>query len=130
MKNVYRIIIFSILIIGIFSVLAFADEPNDLSADFDLREIISQDSSQEIAISLKAAPVTPNTSNGFHKVIISLLGNYEPITVDYEYRQGSSSYTSHNITTAPDWSWVCSAAIFALVLLCTFKFLGGIFKHD
>lgn len=153
-KNYVSKIAFFCCFIAMFSVLSFADsndtssggtlvdpvviEKTDLTDLIDaIKEsnvpvIIEKESvvDEPIKIEAKASPVTPSTSNGFHNVIISLLGNYEPITVDYEYRQGSSSYTSHSITTAPDWSWICSAAIFAIVLFCTFRFIGGIFKHD
>lgn len=135
------------------SVLSFADSPSssgdgtivdpviiektDLTDLIDaIKEsstpiIIEKENQEEpVKIEAKAAPVTPSTTNGFHNVIINLLGNYEPITVDYEYRTGSSTYTSHSITTAPDWSWIASAAIFGIVIFCVFRFLGGLFRRD
>lgn len=124
-----HVFLFSILLILLLSVSAFADEPTDLPS-FSAQDQIEKQEGEIVEVTLKAAPVTPSTANGFHSVILSLLGNYEPVTVDYEYRSGNNTYYSHNITTAPDWSWICSAAIFGLVIFCTFRFIGGIFKHD
>lgn len=140
MRRFRHVFCISFVLVFVFSCSVFASELGDLPTltlgdkisseeeQSDLEKVINLD--EEFSILAKAAPVTPSTSNGFHSVIISLLGNYEPITVDYEYRQGSNTYVSHNITTDPDWSWICSAAIFALVIFCTFRFIGGIFKHD
>ena len=58
-------------------------------------------------------------TSGFHAVILSLLGDYNPIVKDYTY-QSSQGYTSHSIEITPDWSWICSAAIFALIIFCVF----------
>lgn len=120
-----------ILCLSLFCGVAFADSPSDLLSDQDPEYINSEVfKEKEVTVELKANPVTPNNSNGFHSVLLTLLGNYEPVTVDYTYTSGGSSYTSHNITTDPDWSWICSAAIFGLVIFCTFRFIGGIFRHD
>lgn len=125
-KRIYRVVILTILCISIFVFYVFADSPDDLLPVSPV-ETFTQETSIE-SVSLMASPVTPNTSNGFHKVIIQLLGNYEPITVDYEYRTGNNTYTTHNINTAPDWSWICSCAIFGLVIYCVFRLIGSVFS--
>lgn len=124
-----KIFIFILCLIFVFSscVSAFGeslDTPIDISID-DLPISDSYD-----VISLKANPVTPNNSNGLHKIIIQLIGNYEPVTVDYTYYQGSSSYQYHDIQTSPDWSWICSCGIFALVIFSVFRLIGFLFRKD
>lgn len=117
-----------ILCFSLFCGIAWADSPTDLLSDQDPEYINEQVFTDEkVLTEVKASPVTPSTTNGFHNIIISLLGNYEPITVDYTY-SSSQGYTSHSIDTSPDWSWICSAIIFLCVLFCTFKFIGGIFS--
>lgn len=136
MKRISYVCVFVFLFISVFTNFVFADEPTDIITNSGglspLQESLIEKENEglnlnaEFTVQAKASPVTPSTSNGFHSVIISLLGNYEPITVDYEYRQGSNTYVSHNITTDPDWSWIASAVIFALVLYCVFRFIGGL----
>lgn len=131
MKRFCHVFLFSFLFVVLLSVGVFADSPTSF-IDVRAVDIIDSEASsqvQDVSVSLKASPVTPSTSNGFHKVVIQLLGNYEPITVDYTYRQGSSSYESHSINTAPDWSWICSCAIFGLVIFCVFRLIGGLLSR-
>lgn len=124
-KRIFCLVFITVLCINLFMVSVYADSPNDL-LDFSAREILENQEGEIVEVTLRASPVTPSTSNGFHSVILSLLGNYEPVTVDYEYRTGNNTYYSHNITTAPDWSWICSAGIFALVVFCVLRIIGSI----
>lgn len=71
--------------------------------------------------------ISANETSGFHAVILSLLGDYNPIVKDYVY-QTSQGYSSHSIEITPDWSWICSAAIFALIIFCVFRLIGGLFS--
>lgn len=71
--------------------------------------------------------ISASDTSGFHAVILGLLGDYNPIVKDYTY-QSSQGYTSHSIEIQPDWSWICSAAIFALIIFCLFRLIGGIFS--
>lgn len=69
--------------------------------------------------------VTPNDANGFKKVLLQLFGNYEMITKEYTYTS-NNGYTSKQVTTESDYPWMISAAIFAIVLYCLFRLLGGV----
>lgn len=71
--------------------------------------------------------ISASQTSGFHAVILGLLGDYNPIVKDYTY-QSTQGYTSHSIEIQPDWSWICSAAIFALIIFCLFRLIGGIFS--
>ena len=72
-------------------------------------------------------PVTPNNSNGFKAVVLQLLGNYDPIIAEYSYTN-TQGYVSYIREVQPDYVWMCSTAIFAIVLFCLFRFLGGLTK--
>lgn len=74
------------------------------------------------------APMTPTNTNGFQAVVLGLLGNYNPVVLEYAYTN-SNGYTSYVREVQPDYSWMCSAAIFAIVLFCLFRLLGGLIKR-
>ena len=71
--------------------------------------------------------ISASDTSGFHAVILGLLGDYNPIVKDYTYTS-TQGYTSHSIDIQPDWSWICSAAIFALIIFCLFRLIGGFFS--
>lgn len=71
------------------------------------------------------APVTPSNSNGFKAVLVGLLGNYDPVVVEYQY-QSSNGYYSYLREIQPDYAWMCGAAIFLVVIFCIFRILGGV----
>lgn len=81
-------------------------------------ELVSVTSSQQ--------RISASDTTGFKAVMLSILGDYETTITDYEYRTGSSNYTSHSINIERDWSWICSCGVFALLLYCTFRSIGGI----
>lgn len=73
--------------------------------------------------------VSASDSNGFKAVLLGLLGDYETVITDYEYRTGNNTYTSHSIQIERDWAWICSAAVLAVVLFCVFRIIGGLFTR-
>lgn len=73
--------------------------------------------------------VRPQDANGFKAVMLSLLGDYETVITDYTYQSGSSGYYSHSIQIERDWSWICSSAVFALVIFCVFRCIGTLLKR-
>lgn len=78
----------------------------------------------DVNILTSVAPVTPSNSNGFKAVLIGLLGNYDPVVVEYQY-QSSNGYYSYLREIQPDYAWMCGAAIFLVILFCIFRMLGG-----
>lgn len=71
------------------------------------------------------APVTPSNTSGLKSVLLSILGNYDPIVAEYQY-VGSGSYNNYIREIQPDYVWLASAAIFAILLYCTWRLLGGL----
>lgn len=71
------------------------------------------------------APVTPSNTSGLKSVLLSILGNYDPIVAEYQY-VGSGSYNNYIREIQPDYVWLTSAAIFAILLYCTWRILGGL----
>lgn len=72
-------------------------------------------------------PITPSNTTGLKKVLLSVLGNYESIVTDYRYQNASGNW-QYLREIQPDYVWLCSAAVFALLLWCTFRMAGGIFS--
>lgn len=91
------------------------DEP-DLVQVLDL-ELINTTST------IKA--VTPSDTNGFKAVLLTVLGDYETVVTDYEYRNNNNTYMSHSIAIEQDYAWICSAAMLGLIVYCTFRIIGG-----
>nr|DAJ87554.1 MAG TPA: hypothetical protein [Inoviridae sp.] len=69
-------------------------------------------------------PVTPSSTTGLKAALLSVLGNYDPVVVVYQYNASSSGYSSYATDIQPDYVWIASAVLLCLVILCLFK-LGG-----
>lgn len=70
------------------------------------------------------APITPGNTSGMKAVLLSILGNYDPIVAQYQYNSGSNYGYIREIQ--PDYVWLVSAGIFAILLYCTWRLLGGL----
>lgn len=79
-----------------------------------------------ISVTTQQQRITAADTTGLKAVMLTLLGDYETTVTDYEYRTGSSQYTSHSISIERDWSWICSCGVFGILLWCTFRSIGGI----
>lgn len=69
--------------------------------------------------------VSPSDTNGFKAVLLTILGDYETVVTDYEYRNNNNTYMSHSIAIEQDYAWICSAAMLGLITYCTFRIIGG-----
>ena len=69
------------------------------------------------------APVTPSDATGFKAVLLGLLGNYDPPVVQFEYTT-NSNYKQYVNEIQPDYVWLCSCGLLALMIFCLFR-LGG-----
>ena len=73
-------------------------------------------------------PVTPSSTTGLKAAFLTVLGNYDPVVVVYQYNTSSSGYSSYATDIQPDYVWIASAALLCLVIWCLFK-LGGALIH-
>ena len=69
-------------------------------------------------------PVTPSSTTGLKAALLTVLGNYDPVVVVYQYNTSSSGYSSYATDIQPDYAWLASAVLLCLVIWCLFK-LGG-----
>lgn len=73
------------------------------------------------------SPVTPSSTSGLKAALLGILGNYDPVIVEYQYSSGNG-YTNYLREIQPDYVWLCSAALLALVIYCLFKLGGGLIR--
>lgn len=81
------------------------------------------DTITDINIFTSVAPVSPSDTSGLKAVLLGLLGNYDPVIVEYQY-QSSQGYNNYLREVQPDFVWLCSFALLALMIFCIFR-LGG-----
>lgn len=127
-----RFLVLFFCLIFSFSLVSFADTPFEAVEQpviFSSAEEVTPDwVLEDVAVLESVAPVTPSTSNGFKKVVLSLIGNYDPVIVEYRYQNTSSSTYGYLRQVEHDYPWLCSCAIFALVLFLAWLFLRTVFS--
>lgn len=99
---------------------AFAD-----SNDAENTDIGTEYTQQEVETTVLR--VSANDSNGFQRVILGLLGDYNSIVKDYTYittGYNGTQTTNHVVEITPDYSWICSACIFAICIYSVFRIIG------
>ena len=75
--------------------------------------------------------VSASDTSGLHALVLSLLGDYNPVVKDYTYYTTSYNGTqtlNHSIDISPDYSWLATALLFIVVLFCVFRLIGAIFS--
>ena len=87
-------------------------------------DVVSEDVVLTGVSRVTVPPVTPSSSTGLKAALLTVLGNYDPVVVVYEYNISSSSSSRYVTDTQPDYVWIASAALLCLVIWCLFK-LGG-----
>lgn len=115
--NVRRVSFIALLIILFAFVPAFASSSDRVL--YDETETVSTD----------VLRISASDTSGFHAVILGLLGDYNPIavTTQYQYPSGTGYQTRYQVDVEPDWSWICTAAIFIVIIFCLFRLIGGLF---
>lgn len=76
---------------------------------------------------LSVAPITPSDTSGLKAVLLSVIGDYDPVIVEYEY-QNSNNYSSYLREVLPDYPWCASFLMLALFVYCIFRLGGALFN--
>ena len=87
-------------------------------------DVVSEDVVLTGISRVSVPPVTPSSTTGLKAALLTVLGNYDPVVVVYEYSVSSSSSPRYVTDTQPDFAWIASAVLLCLVIWCLFK-LGG-----
>lgn len=95
-----------------------------LPESFGSPDVVSDDVVLTGVSRVSIPPVTPSSTTGLKAALLTVLGNYDPVVVVYQYNTSSSGYSSYATDIQPDYAWIASAALLCLVIWCLFK-LGG-----
>lgn len=95
-----------------------------LPESFGSPDVVSEDVVLTGIARVSVPPVTPSSTSGLKAALLTVLGNYDPVVVVYQYNSSSSGYSSYATDIQPDYAWIASAALLCLVIWCLFK-LGG-----
>lgn len=87
-------------------------------------DVVSEDVVLTGISRVSVPPVTPSSTTGLKAALLTVLGNYDPVVVVYQYNSSSSGYSSYATDIQPDYVWIASAVLLCLVIWCLFK-LGG-----
>lgn len=72
---------------------------------------------------MSVAPITPEDTSGLKAVLLEVIGDYDPVIVEYEY-MNNNNYSSYLREVLPDYPWCASFLMLALFVYCIFR-LGG-----
>lgn len=91
--------------------LAFMQNSQNISEDAELVGI------ETFALS----PITSST--GLKGILLDILGPYDNIVTQYQYRQNTSTNYSYVNEITPDYPWIASAALFIALVISVFGLL-------
>lgn len=133
MKKIITLIL-SLCLLFCFTVTAFADETDVLIEEettvtdtgtnvyVDNDVIISKGENILTGVNTYTSrSITPEGTYGLKSALLSVLGDYEAIIVEYEYQNTGDSSITYERTVQPDYVWLCSAGVLALFVFCLFK---------
>lgn len=106
-----------------------SEEPvSDIENEDTIQEVIVREDDMILTdVSTEVFRVSASDATGLKAVVLGVIGDYETVVTDYEYRSGSTSYVSHSIDIQPDYAWLCSCAIFLVCLYSMFRLYGLVF---
>lgn len=93
----------------------------------DLTDIPVGASIDNISV-ISVAPIKPSDTTGLKAALLGVLGNYDPVIIEYQYNSGSG-HANYLREVQPDYVWICSFVLLALVIFCLFR-LGGALLRD
>lgn len=92
-----------------------SEEETEINPDFDL----------PVSVELySVAPITPEDTSGLKAVLLSVIGDYDPVIVEYEYQNSNNQYVSYLREVLPDYPWFAGFLMLSLFVYCIFR-LGG-----
>ena len=74
------------------------------------------------------SPIEPSDTSGLKSALLGVLGNYDPVIVEYQYSD-RNGYTNYLRDVQPDYVWLCSCALLALVIYCLFRLGGALIRE-
>lgn len=93
----------------------------------DLTDIPVGASIDNIAVA-SVSPVQPSDITGLKSALLGVLGSYDPVIVEYEYSD-RNGYKNYLRDVQPDYVWLCSCSLLALVIYCLFRLGGALIRE-
>ena len=93
----------------------------------DLTDIPVGASIDNISVT-SVSPIKPSDTSGLKSALLGVLGNYDPVIVEYQYSD-RNGYTNYLREVQPDYVWLCSCALLALVIYCLFRLGGALIRE-
>lgn len=93
----------------------------------DLTDIPVGASIDNISVT-SVSPVEPGDTTGLKSALLGVLGSYDPVIVEYQYSD-RNGYTNYLRDVQPDYVWLCSCALLALVIYCLFRLGGALIRE-
>lgn len=100
--------------------VSVTSETGDGDTALDLPVSYAADTGDYGVSLLADAPITAADTSGLKAVLLTVLGDYEPILFEYQY--GNSSVGRE---VFQDDVWLCSFWMLMLLTFCVFKMIGG-----
>lgn len=97
------------------------------SSDSSESSILVEVENIEPLVDTEVRTISSSNTNGLLSIMLDLIGDYDLVSKTVTYT-GSSGYTNVQVTTETNYPWLCSCGIFALLLFCCCRFLGGVFS--
>lgn len=120
-----RFSLFLVFVLCLGTVCLAADGVPATSTDLIASELDDGEWELEgIEVYSTLSPVTPSNTDGLKSVLVSFIGSYDPIIVEYQYRNSNTSNYSYLREVQIDYVWIASFVLLALMIFCLFR-LGG-----
>lgn len=111
--------------LSVYIVTPSTDNKSDLEKEQDIDYILSSPGEMVLqSVSVSNEKITPSDTNGFKASLLSIIGDYETVITDYEYRNNNNTYSSHSIDVQPDFVWLGSALYILIGIILIFQFIG------
>lgn len=131
LKKIVAIVL--IFVVCVIPVSVFADEPEEgnvtvMNETPTESTVIVEPTYQDTNV--QVLRVSASDTTGLHSVLLSLIGDYNPIVKDYTYYTTSYNGTqtlNHSIDIQPDFSWLATALLFIVIVYCVFRLIGMLF---
>ncbi len=104
------------------------EPPASSGGNYDNLTDIPVDASIDNITFSSVSPIKPSDTSGLKSALLGVLGNYDPVVVEYQYSDGDGR-TRFLREVQPDYVWLCSCALFALVIYCLFRLGGALIRE-
>lgn len=119
----FLVVFLSLVAVFSLSLSAFAAEGDETATETPVEDTEVIDDTLVGTSVYSLSPVTADDATGLKAVLLSFIGNYDAVMVEYEY-ESADGHASYVHEVQPDYAWLCSCALLVVFIFCLFR-LGG-----